>query len=285
MKQILAILGDGPADPVLAAAWLVAKRFGGQITGLLGTGAEYAAAPAWQGGLSIYAALDPVVAGEREAQQAKAAAAFHRFLQALDVQFGAVPRRHKGVTAFWCGDNSRAPPAISTRSRLFDLIVMARPDRPTSSLAGITLEDTLFSSGRPVLVCPKRAPAQLGDSIAIAWNGSTESAQTVALAMPLLKRARRVIVIATGRSDMPEPGPSGTELGAALARHGINVHLRAAVGRQKRQGESFLREAQDADADLLLKGAYARSRLRQLVFGGATRQILLASPIPVLIAR
>jgi len=284
MKQILAILGDGPADPVLAAAWLVAKRFGGQITGLLGTGTEDAAAPAWQDGLSIYAALDPVDAGERDAQQAKAAASFHRFLQARDVQFGAVPRRHKGVTAFWCGNGSRAPRAISTRSLLFDLIVMARPDRPTSP-AGITLEDTLFSSGRPVLVCPKRAPTQLGDSIAIAWNGSTESAQTVALAMPLLKRARRVIVIATGRSDMPEPGPSGAEFGAALTRHGITVHLRAAVGRQKRQGESFLREAQDAAADLLLKGAYARNRLRQLVFGGATRQILLASPIPVLIAR
>ena len=48
---------------------------------------------------------------------------------------------------------------------------------------------------------------------------------------------------------------------------------------------SGLASAQDAAADLLLKGAYARNRLRQLVFGGATRQILLASPIPVLIAR
>ena len=284
MKQILAILGDGPADPVLAAAWLVAKRFGGQITGLLGTGAEYAATPAWQSGLSMYAALDPVDPGEREAQQAKAAAAFHRFLQARDVRFGAVPSRYAGASAAWCADIFRVPRAISTRSRLFDLIVLARPKR-LASLAGFTLEDALFSSGRPLLVCPERPPGQLGDIIAIAWNGSTESAQTVALAMPLLKRARRVIVIATGRSDMPEPGPSGTELGAALARHGINVHLRVAVGRQRRQGESFLREAQDADADLLLKGAYTRSRLRQLVFGGATRHILLASPIPVLIAR
>jgi nucleotide-binding universal stress UspA family protein len=283
MKQILAILGDGPADPVLAAAWLVAKRFGGQITGLLGTGAEYAATP-WQGGFSIYAPLDLSDAGEREAQQAKAAAAFHRFLRARDVRFGTVPRRYKGATASWCAENSRAPGAISSRGRLFDLIVLARPTG-LGSLAGLTLEDTLFSSGRPVLVCPKRAPGQLGDIIAIAWNGSTESAQTVALAMPLLKRAQRVIVIATGRADMPEPGPSGIELGAALARHGIDVHLRAAAGRQRRQGESFLREAQDAGADLLLKGACARSRLRQLVFCGATRHILVASPIPVLIAR
>lgn len=284
MKQILAILGDGPADPVLAAAWLVAKRFDGHITGLLGTGAEYAAARAGEAVFSIYTALDPVDRAARETQQAKAAAAFHRYLEAHDVCFGGMPRWHKGATAFWCAENATPPRSIGSRSRLFDLIVLARPRR-LSSLAGFTLEDSLFSSGRPVLVCPERVPAQLGDTIAIAWNGSTESAQTVALAMPLLKRAKRVVVIATDRANMPEPGPSGLELGAALARHGIDVYLRTAIGRQKRQGESFLREAQDADADLLLKGAYARSRLRHLAFGIATRHVLLASPIPVLIAR
>jgi nucleotide-binding universal stress UspA family protein len=50
-------------------------------------------------------------------------------------------------------------------------------------------------------------------------------------------------------------------------------------------GASFLREAKAAGADLLLKGAYTRSRIRQMIFGGATRHIILESGMPVLMAR
>ena len=66
--------------------------------------------------------------------------------------------------------------------------------------------------------------------------------------------------------------------------HGLRVSLRPAFGRQKPQGESFLKEAMAAGADLLLKGAYTQSRLRQMIFGGATRHILAKATLPVLMA-
>jgi nucleotide-binding universal stress UspA family protein len=84
---------------------------------------------------------------------------------------------------------------------------------------------------------------------------------------------------------MPEPGPTGDELARTLERHGVPVSLRTAYGRQKPQGESFLKEAMAAGADLMLKGAYTQSRIRQMIFGGATRHIIMESPIPVLMAR
>jgi nucleotide-binding universal stress UspA family protein len=84
---------------------------------------------------------------------------------------------------------------------------------------------------------------------------------------------------------MPEPGPEGEELAAAIARHGVAVTLRTAYGRQKPQGESFLKEAMAAGADLLIKGAYTQSRIRQMIFGGATRHIIMEANLPVLMAR
>ena len=84
---------------------------------------------------------------------------------------------------------------------------------------------------------------------------------------------------------MPEPGPSGEELARTLERHGLNVSLRTATGRQKPQGESFLREAVAGGADLILKGAYTQSRIRQMIFGGATRHMIMESKIPMMMAR
>jgi nucleotide-binding universal stress UspA family protein len=84
---------------------------------------------------------------------------------------------------------------------------------------------------------------------------------------------------------MPEPGPTGEELARSFEAHGFEVSLRQAFGRQKPQGESFLKEAMAAGADLLLKGAYTQSRIRQMIFGGATRHIIMDAKIPVIMAR
>jgi nucleotide-binding universal stress UspA family protein len=107
----------------------------------------------------------------------------------------------------------------------------------------------------------------------------------VALGMPFLLQAKHVVVVSVGPQHMPEPGPTGDELARSLEAHGLNVSLRPAFGRQKAMGESFLKEAMAAGADLMLKGAYTQSRIRQMIFGGATRHIIMESKIPVIMAR
>jgi nucleotide-binding universal stress UspA family protein len=206
---------------------------------------------------------------------------FQEFMNSRGVPVGAVTLGHDGPSASWLERDGHQNPIVGIVGRAYDLTVVEQP-RKLASIAGVTLEEALFESGRPVLMVPKVDLPVLGEVIAIAWNGS---AQTVALGMPLLERSHRVVIVAVGPQDMPEPGPTGEELVRALERCGMSVSLHTVVGRQTAQGASFLREAEAAGADLLLKGAYTRSRIRQMIFGGATRHIILEARIPVLMAR
>jgi hypothetical protein len=70
-----------------------------------------------------------------------------------------------------------------------------------------TIEAGLFEAGRPILIAPPSPPQRIGENILIAWNGSTEQARTTALAMPLLKKASRVVVLTVQGGTVP--GPTG----------------------------------------------------------------------------
>ena len=192
---------------------------------------------------------------------------------------------HTGDTCSWREVVGRPETIVPRAARFADLVIASRPSDELDVTQPVTLEATIFGSGRPIMLAPAKPPTSFPSVIAIAWNGSTETALTVALAMPFLTQASQVVVIAVGPQHMPEPGPSGEELVRSLEGHGLSVSLRTAVGRQKPQGESFLKEAVAAGADLLLKGAYTQSRIRQMIFGGATRHIIMEARIPVIMAR
>jgi nucleotide-binding universal stress UspA family protein len=254
MKNLLAVVGDGSPTPILEAALLTARRFNSHIVAL----------------------------GHERRDQARRV--FGEFMAAHGVPIGPVAPGYNGSSASWREEDGRPNGTVGMIGRVYDLILLEQPDKLTS-MAEATLEDALFASGRPVMVVPKTPRAAMGEVVAIAWNGSTETAVTVALGMPFLRMAREVVVVAVGPQHMPEPGPGGQELARALKLHGLKVSLRTASGRQRAQGESFLKEAMEAGADLLLKGAYTQSRIRQLIFGGSTRHIVMEAKIPVLIAR
>jgi nucleotide-binding universal stress UspA family protein len=80
------------------------------------------------------------------------------------------------------------------------------------------------------------------------------------------------------------PGPSGEDLARSLGRHGMPVRWRHVQPKSRTTGEVFLDEARESGADLLIKGAYTQSRLRQMIFGGATRHIIMEATMPVLLA-
>jgi nucleotide-binding universal stress UspA family protein len=284
MKNLLTVVADGNAGGVLESALLVARRFNGQIVGLHSLTTEYAVVFGGEMGFSISSEVDRTLEREGHDRRDQARRLFREFMGAHGVPIGPLPPGHDGPSAAWREEDGRQNAIVGTTGRVFDLILVEQPEK-LASIAEATLEDALFESGRPVMMVPKRALPTLGEVIAIAWNGSTETALTVALGMPFLKQARQVVVITVAAQHMPEPGPDGEELARTLERHGLNVSLRTATGRQKPQGESFLKEAIDAGADLLLKGAYTQSRIRQMIFGGATRHIIMEARMPVLMAR
>jgi len=284
MKNLLAVVGDGSAAPVLEAALISARRFDSHIVGLHSLTTEYAVVFGGEMGFSISSEVDRTLEREGHERRDQARRLFRDFMNTHGVPLGSLPEGYQGPSASWREEDGRQNAVVGMSGRVYDLILVEQPEK-LASIAEATLEDALFESGRPVLMVPKTMSEVMGEVIAIAWNGSTETALTVALGMPFLKQAKQVVIVTVGPQHMPEPGPTGDELARTLERHGLAVSLRTAYGRQKPQGESFMREALAAGADLMLKGAYTQSRIRQMIFGGATRHIIMESPIPVLMAR
>jgi nucleotide-binding universal stress UspA family protein len=187
-----------------------------------------------------------------------------------------------GAAAGWREIDGVEGHVAGSHGRLFDLIVMAR-DFGRPWLNWLTMvESALFESGRPVLLTPEALGATFGENIVIAWNSSTETARTIAFAMPLLAQARSVDIVSVKGWGIP--GPSGEELAAYLGRAGIAAAARTVDPAGRTAGITILDECSRSGADLLLKGAYTQSRLRQLIFGGATRHILAQAKLPVLFA-
>ena len=264
---------------VLETALLLARRFGSLLEGFALRPIMTEFVPVdMVGGLTW--TQDDLVDPE-EARRAREA--FEAFMHEREVPVFA--EGHEGPVHRWFDADSPGDAAVGECGRVFDLTVVGRPISGQIAPRMSTLEAALFESGRPILIAPPDPPRSLGDTVVVAWNGSTETALTVALSMPFLQQAREVIVVTVGPQHMPEPGPTGEELARGLEGHGFSVSMRTAVGRQKPQGESFLREAMAAGADLMLKGAYTQSRIRQMIFGGATRHIIMDSRIPVIMAR
>jgi nucleotide-binding universal stress UspA family protein len=284
MKNLLTVVGDGNAAAVLEAALLTARRFGSHIVGLHSLTTEYAVVFGGEMGFSISSEVDRTLEREGHDRRDQARRLFRDFMTTHGIPMAPAPPGHVGPVASWREEDGRQNAVVGLIGRVYDLILVEQPEK-LASIAEATLEDALFESGRPVLMVPKRAPSTLGEVIAIAWNGSTETALTVALGMPYIAQAKQVVIVAVGAQHMPEPGPEGEELARTIEQYGVEVSLRTAYGRQKAQGESFLKEAVAAGADLLLKGAYTQSRIRQMIFGGATRHIIMEANLPVLMAR
>ena len=116
----------------------------------------------------------------------------------------------------------------------------------------------------------------------IAWNCSTETARTVAFAMPFLTQAKQITVVQVQRGTVPGPAPpSSRTICSGTAWRSSGARCRWAT---RSVGDVILREAQAAGADLVVKGAYTQSRLRQMIFGGATSHILAEAELPVIMA-
>ncbi len=146
----------------------------------------------------------------------------------------------------------------------------------------VTLESALFDSGRPVLIAPPASPRSLGRNVLIAWNRSTEQARTTAFAMPLLRGAEKVTICTVEGGTVA--GPSGEQLARSLQMNGIAAETITLPAGKRNAGEVILAKAEELGCDLVVKGAYTQSRLRQMIFGGATRHILAKATVPVLMA-
>jgi nucleotide-binding universal stress UspA family protein len=214
-------------------------------------------------------------------QVTKARHVFESFMQEHDV-----PRSTASTVSLsfgWLDDVPESESFVGSYGRIFDVIVMRRPDLDSSGLYRRAVESCLFESGRPIILSPPVPPRQIATNVLIAWNCSTEQARAIALAMPLLQKANRVTVL-TVVGGTGVPGPSAEQLIRYLQRNGIVAEPLQVELDGRSTGEAILAAAQSLGCDLLIKGAYTQSRLRQMIFGGATQHVLENAALPVLLA-
>jgi len=278
MKTILVPTQNLPSmKSTLEAAVLLAQRTGGYIEGI----------PLWLGFPELVAtefassfSMDAYRVRREEATTA-ARKLFETFMQ----EYGVAAAR-KTADQPWFGWFAAAPPGedlVGNHGRTFDVIVMSRPDADTDASYRRAIESGLFESGRPVLLSPPIAPKQIGTNIMIHWNGSTEQARANALALPLLRLAGRVTVL-TVIGGQGVPGPSADQVRKQLRYNGIAAEPMSIELEGRSTGEAVLAAAKAQGCDLLVKGAFTRHRLRQMIFGGATSHIMHHADLPLFMA-
>ena len=260
----------------LETALLLARRFDSYMEG-------FALRPA----IDNFVAMDPIsgmamaTVKQRDAETAtQAQSIFEGFMQSNQIARSLEPKA--ALSWKWFDAAPDGDDFVGSYGRVFDIVVLGRPGDDPQGPRMMTLEAGLFESGRPVLIAPPTAPRTMGENVMIAWNCSTEQARTTAFAMALLRQAKKVTVLTVEGATVP--GPSGAQLARSLQLNGIPTEAMTLKAERRGAGEIILARARDLGCDLLIKGAYTQSRLRQMIFGGTTRHLLGHATLPVLMA-
>ncbi|TYO89990.1 universal stress protein [Oceanicella actignis] len=178
-----------------------------------------------------------------------------------------------------------AGPAFGARARFSELVVLAGGDGQGgdgAELSEALLEGALFDGDAAVLLAPRELPEKVGSTTLIAWNDSREALRAVRHAMGFLSEAEKIeIVMIDPDEDM---AASGEALALMLSRHDLPVELAPLPDEGLGASGALRRRAIEIGADLMVMGAYGRSRFRELILGGVTRDIIRDTPLPVLMA-
>lgn len=209
--------------------------------------------------------------------------------ESLREQFEKSTRSYGVEQTEWRHDDGEVVRAAALHARYADLMILGQPDLDD---AGNRFERhfpaaVAISAGRPVLVTPHgHGLCRVPQTAIVAWNGRREATVAATAAIPLLRKAKRVIVavIDSEHSSRVYGEGFGADFALFLSRHDVAAeHAHEAAG-DVPVGELLLSRAVDWGADLLVAGAYGHARLREFAFGGVTRKLLTSMTLPVLFA-
>jgi nucleotide-binding universal stress UspA family protein len=189
----------------------------------------------------------------------------------------AVFRRICGADAIWQEAEGDRGDLLAEAAHTTDLVLASRAKAGGTDAPNV-LDQLVTAAGVPALALPPDVSGGLGQSVLVGWNGSREAARAAHDALPFLHEAKRVILCAVGEEAAKSLGAAA----AMLQRHGLAVHAQQLADPDGDAGQVLLAQAGAERADLLVMGAYGHARLRELVFGGATRHVLREATLPVL---
>ncbi len=172
--------------------------------------------------------------------------------------------------------------SIKDQGFLHDLTILERISEEEGPQV-LALNTALFETGGPVLITPPRTPAPVGESVAVVWSPTVQSARALRSSMPVLAQARKVWILSNSDNSDANPG----ELIEHLAHRGIAAEAHGFSGARltaRERGRAILKEVVALAADLLVMGAFGENRVSAIFgLGRTTQKVVGASPVPLLI--
>jgi nucleotide-binding universal stress UspA family protein len=288
-KIVLLPVSGSPADPeVFAMALTIARTFDSHLVALHvrpDARRDIASLAASDGGMT--SGIDTLLErmeSDADTREKAASDAWHVFCSQNNIA-GADTPKDKGVTAEWVSELGVEADWLAEYGRTADLIVVGRGEEKWGP-DYVLMEAALMDTGKPVLIAPRAAGtpvAPINGVVGIAWKDTREAAGAVHAAMPFLRAAGQVNVFI-----VPESGDDSDKSHLRLVRmlrwHNPNISIHALSDGGQPPVAILLDAAVKAGCGLLVMGGYGHGRLREAVFGGFTRAVLEAAPLPVLMA-
>ena len=285
IKSILVPFGGGGSDTmVFSSAVTLGRCFGAHLDFYhVDISAGEAAVSTPGAGFAMGDGLRELLAtlqSQAETRTALARSHFESLCATEQIRRVDTPALGNGLSAAWVEDSNHAQARLMARSRCRDLVIAARPHLGDGVPRDL-LEVLVLGCGRPVIIVLDDRPLPAPNTILICWKDCAQTARADGSALPLLKDAQRVVV-ASVEEDSPASGL--TDFTHQLAWHGITPDVLCMAKSKTPVSQVLLATAQRVGADLMVMGAYRRSPLREVVFGGVTQDILEKCDVGVLLA-
>lgn len=281
IKTILVELTGSPTDEsTLETAYLTARLFDAHLDCLH-------VMPDWRQIAARAVVSDmtgPIVSGEFFAAletEAKTLAwrahrHFSEFCRHRHLTTSDVPSRTHAVSTAWRELSGEFRHELIKLARFHDLAVMAH-HHDIDAVGSFVL-----NAGRPVLLARQSMPENLAPTIAIAWKNSPEGARAITAAMPLLAKTEKILVVSVEDGSGADATIDSAERVAQQLRwHGFNPEAHYVIPADDSVAGTIVKFARNNKADLIVSGAYGHSRLRELVLGGVTRDLLKECSLPL----
>jgi nucleotide-binding universal stress UspA family protein len=285
MRSILVPVGGSETDiPLFEAALAAAQPISGHLKFIhihIGAGEAAVHMPhtAFAMGPALANALKELDMSAKT-RSADARRHFSDFCRRSRIDVHDVPTPSQGVTASWHEAEGRALKRILQHARHSDLVVVGRASK-ANGLPGDFIEELLVGCGRPVLIANSTAQPTLTGTVMVCWNETPESARAMSAAMPYLTRANRVVVVTVAEGE--EPTDMMADVVRQLAWNGVCAETRVITKHVAAIPDELASAARDCGADLVVMGAYGRSRMRELLFGSCTHAVIRGADRPVLL--
>jgi len=184
---------------------------------------------------------------------------------------------------------SDQPVAIFTKAAVYaryaDVVLFGPADNyDYPPIRRETIESILFASGRPVLVVPNGHKPRAIGHLAIGWNATRESTHALRAATAFAEPGAKIdVLVLDGKPSAKGHGSEpGADIARHLSRHGFAATVVPAYAADLSDADALVKAARERGAALLSLGAYGHSRLREMILGGVTRDLLVGAPIPLL---